>query len=125
MLKNKATEFTPALALTFKNDYLGFNYDIVPKAHDHKGDILMWMTYWPFSSLWTLINDPIRKIFRTIYTNIASSLQAISDRMFKTATADLEMAKAAEEQLAEMRAQEKADAEEKLQAARDGLTYRR
>jgi hypothetical protein len=125
LLKNKATEFTPALAAAFKSHYFGFGDGLVPQAHDHKGDILMWMTYWPFSSLWTLINDPIRKIFRTIYTNIASSLQAISDRMFKTATADLEMARMAEEQIAALKAKEKADEEEKRQAARDGSTYRR
>jgi hypothetical protein len=44
-----------------------------------------------------IINDPIRKIFRTIYTHIATSLQKISDRMFKGAMADLALAKEAEE----------------------------
>jgi hypothetical protein len=68
-----------------------------PQVREHKSDIMLWMTYWPFSCVWTLINDPIRKIFRTIYANIAKSLQSISDRMFKGAIADLELAKEAEE----------------------------
>jgi hypothetical protein len=68
-----------------------------PQVRLHKGDIMLWMTYWPFSGLWTLINDPIRKVFRTIYTHIAKSLQAISDRMSKGVTADLALAKQGEE----------------------------
>jgi hypothetical protein len=84
-------------ALAFKNSIGGYGYQMPPQAREHKSDILLWMSYWPFSCLWTLINDPIRKIFRTIYTHIATSLQKISDRMFKGAMADLALAKEAEE----------------------------
>jgi hypothetical protein len=84
-------------ALAFKNSIGGYGYQMPPQAREHKSDIMLWMTYWPFSCLWTIINDPIRKIFRTIYTHIATSLQKISDRMFKGAMADLALAKEAEE----------------------------
>ena len=115
--KLKAIE-TSEQALEFKK-FLGYSgVDIAPKARSHKSDIMLWMTYWPFSCLWTIINDPIRKIFRTIYANIAQSLQAISDRMFKGAVADLELAKEAEEA-------EKAKREEAAASARNNPRYNR
>jgi hypothetical protein len=91
----KAIE-TPEQALRFKETF-EHGYQLPPQAGSHKSDIMMWMTYWPFSGLWTLINDPVRRVFRTIYTQIAESLQSISNRMFKKAVADFEMAKIAEE----------------------------
>lgn len=56
-----------------------------PQVNRHKGDILHWMTFWPFSFVWTMISDPITKIFRRIYAAIADTLQALSDRMFAKA----------------------------------------
>ena len=92
VLKNAGvTELTPELARTLINRLT--TYEVVPQVKEHKSDILMWMTYWPFSGLWTLINDPVRRIFQWIFVGIKSSLQKISDRMFKTALADMELAK--------------------------------
>lgn len=63
--------------------YGGFSDDdIVPKARGHKSTILMWMTHWPFSAVWTLLNDPIRRIFKSIYARLVGTLQKISDRLF-------------------------------------------
>ena len=36
---------------------------------DNKGKIIFWMSSWPISLLWTLINDPIRKFSIYIYNN--------------------------------------------------------
>jgi hypothetical protein len=85
-----ATEITPALVSSFKQ-FLGTNYieGEAPQVHDHKSDILMWMTYWPFSSVWTLLNDPVRRAFRAIYRSLSTSLQSMSDRLFKTAVAEM------------------------------------
>jgi hypothetical protein len=60
-----------------------------PLAARHKADILRWMTYWPWSFTWTMLKDPVRKAFLTIYHNIAEYLQEISDRAFKGVEADL------------------------------------
>ena len=108
---------TSEQALDFKR-HLGTFGELSPQVREHKSDILLWMTYWPFSCLWTLINDPIRKIFRTIYVHITTSLQAISDRMFKGVVADLELAKEAEDAEKERRAEaiEKAQAMNKFTA---------
>lgn len=84
---NGATEITPELVKDFK-DYAGYGFGKPPQVSEHKGDILMWMTYWPFSGIWTLINDPVRRAFRAIYRSISTTLQAMSDRLFKSAQAE-------------------------------------
>ena len=53
------------------------------KSSYNKGEILSWMTYWPFSALWTLINDPIRKMFSYIFSKIESLYESISNKMVK------------------------------------------
>jgi len=55
---------------------------IAPRATKHKAKILMWMTHWPFSAFWTLLNDPIRRIFMSIYAHLTRTLQKISNRVF-------------------------------------------
>jgi hypothetical protein len=62
---------------------------IIPKARNHKGKILTWMTYWPWSMVWTLINDPVKKLFRQIYRSIQNLMQSISDRVFRGVEDDL------------------------------------
>jgi hypothetical protein len=47
------------------------------------------MSYWPWSLSWTILKDPVRKAFSTIYHHIAVYLQEISDRAFKGIEADL------------------------------------
>ncbi len=86
--KNSATEVTPDLVRKFK-DYMYLYDDKSPQVHSHKSDILMWMTYWPFSSVWTLLNDPLRRAFRAIYRSISSMLQSMSDRLFKDVVAEM------------------------------------
>jgi hypothetical protein len=74
------------LALARKN---GRRLDVRPLAAGHKAGILRWMSYWPWSFSWTMLKDPVRKAFLTIYHNIAEYLQQISDRAFKGVEADL------------------------------------
>lgn len=49
------------------------------QASRNKARITLWMTYWPFSGLWTLINDPVRRTFNYCYERCARSLQALSN----------------------------------------------
>jgi hypothetical protein len=67
----------------------GRRLDVRPLAAAHKVDILRWMSYWPWSSSWTMLQDPVRKAFLAIYHNIAEHLQEISDRAFQGVEADL------------------------------------
>lgn len=63
--------------------------EIRPQVTNHKARIYMWMAYWPFSALWTLINDPVRRIFREIYARIRATLQKISDHAWAGTDQDL------------------------------------
>lgn len=62
---------------------------IIPKAGDHKGRIMTWMCYWPWSAVWTLINDPVKRLFKQIYLQIQGLLQAISNSAFRGVEDDL------------------------------------
>ena len=54
-----------------------------PLLRHNKRRIIMWMGYWPFSMLWTVINDPVRKLFRQVYHSIEGILQRIADHVWK------------------------------------------
>lgn len=58
-------------------------YPIV--VSNFKARITGWMTYWPWVALWTLIDDPIRRIFQRIYTAIAGQLQGMANRILPPA----------------------------------------
>lgn len=65
--------------------HYGYSYmdHVKPSPTTHKARILTWMTYWPWSALWTILNDPIRKAFTHIYYRISVLLQKMSDAAFK------------------------------------------
>ena len=54
-----------------------------PRVLDHKADWLMWATYWPFSLVWTLIDQPLKKLWRLIYSYIGNLMQTIVNKMFE------------------------------------------
>jgi len=53
------------------------------KASENKERILGWMMYWPMSISWTIINDPVRKIFMGIFNRFNGLFDRISDRITK------------------------------------------
>ena len=55
----------------------------IPQASSYKGRIIAWMTYWPMSALWTIINDPIRRLFNRLHKKLDKVYQKISDRVFR------------------------------------------
>ncbi len=63
--------------------------DVIPKASQHKGRITTWMCYWPWSMVWTIINDPVKRLFKQIYLQIQGLLQSISNRAFRGVEDDL------------------------------------
>lgn len=63
---------------------LGLDIHEIPlKVSKNKSRIMTWLVYWPFSALWTLLNDPIRHLYNFVYDRIGGTLQAISDRAFR------------------------------------------
>lgn len=77
------TNVKEKLLYKYNND-LSKVYDYeIPVASSNKSRIITWMSYWPFSALWTLINEPFKKTFKFIYSKIEGIFQAMSDRIFK------------------------------------------
>lgn len=65
-----------------------------PKAKDEKARILGWMFYWPFSGLWTLINNPVKRAFKAMFNYLEETYDRMSARIFK----DFDAAKAEAEE---------------------------
>ena len=47
-----------------------------PKASEYAADIIRWISYWPFSLVWNLINEPIKKLFNLLIGRYNSLTQA-------------------------------------------------
>lgn len=50
------------------------------QIQDHKARALSWMAYWPISSLYYLLDDPLRRMFEYCYRRMAGVLQAHSNK---------------------------------------------
>jgi hypothetical protein len=59
-----------------------------PQVTKHKTDITRWMSYWPWSLLYTLCNDAIRHACEQILHHMRSYLQGMSDRAWSSARDD-------------------------------------
>jgi hypothetical protein len=58
----------------------------IPNASDNKNRIMTWMCYWPFSGLWTLIDEPIKKGFNHIFNKFKSRYDKMAESMFSDVT---------------------------------------
>ena len=54
-----------------------------PLVSDNKRRIMTWMCFWPYSFIWTIIDDPIRRVFKAIYRRIRVRLEKIADKAFE------------------------------------------
>lgn len=66
------------------------NLSEAPRVKRNKIRIVRWMSFWPVSMIWSIINDFVKRIFKSIYYEISSYLQHISDNMFGDVQDDLE-----------------------------------
>ncbi len=58
---------------------------LAPNVKDYKKKITIWIILWIPSSIWFLVNDPIRRMANWIYDQVKGRFQSISDRAFKSA----------------------------------------
>lgn len=56
--------------------------DFPPRLSRHKSRIMLWMGYWPFSALWTLVNDPVKRFFRWAYARMVRVYEGITKSIF-------------------------------------------
>jgi len=97
---NDAKELTPELASELA-DSLADSYEArsqnitvkAPQFTEYAGKLTRWATYWPFSMVGFALNDIVRKAWYHIIHSLQGAYQAISDRLFKDVTADMQMAK--------------------------------
>jgi hypothetical protein len=79
-LKGDVVPFT--LKESWKHVIIYSSLECPPKIGKHKRGIVSWIVYWPFSAIWTLIDDFIEQLAKTIYRAIHVFLQSISDKIF-------------------------------------------
>lgn len=63
--------------------------ELPPKVSKNKTRITTWITWWPFSLTWTLLNDPVVHLVDWIYRNVGSVMQSMSDSAFKNTFNDV------------------------------------
>ena len=61
---------------------------VPPHPNDYKEEIYLWIFFWPWSMLWFIFDEPVRKLFRALYRGIRGSLVAISENSFKDIKGD-------------------------------------
>lgn len=54
-----------------------------PIASHNKKRISVWIIYWPFSFIWSLLHDIVRRIFEQFVIRFQKFYQGISDRAYK------------------------------------------
>lgn len=59
-------------------------WDVRTDPKDNKSRITMWMLYWPWSALWTLTNDPIRRFFNMVYRLLTNTYQKMADWVYRS-----------------------------------------
>jgi hypothetical protein len=55
---------------------------IPPLASQHKEIITLWILYWPWSMVWTLVDDPFRRLAQWAYRKIQHSYVWITNKIF-------------------------------------------
>jgi hypothetical protein len=50
---------------------------------NYKADIMLWMTFWPFSLVGTFAADLIHNVFVGLYNMIGGSLQRIANKAWE------------------------------------------
>ena len=62
-----------------------------PLVRNYKAKVVRWMSFWPISLIWSLINDFVKRICNAIYLRIAKFLQRVSDNIFSGVQDDLDV----------------------------------
>lgn len=60
-----------------------------PEINENKRKILTWMVYWPWSFVWTILNDPVTKLFKQIFNQLRFIYEEITARAYASLEDDL------------------------------------
>lgn len=89
-------------------NYRGIFFEFKPKYRSHKGQIFLWACYWPWSAFWTLLSDPIKKVWDGIIHSLRGFLEHISARSFRD-VAEYDPEKTKEQERLKMRSNGRCD----------------
>ncbi|MBX4190374.1 hypothetical protein KW791_03725 [Candidatus Parcubacteria bacterium] len=90
-LEYNGKDSNTAIPVELKEDWVDFvkhkglrmeNGTFVPDPYRHKSTLLVWIGHWPFSALWTLINDPVKRILKTLYNQLQTTYRRIAQASF-------------------------------------------
>lgn len=81
----------------------------IPTAGENKWRIMSWMMYWPFSALWTVIDQPVKHAFNYIFMTFEGVFNKISKKMYQGIVDRVEK----EKELIREREMQKEDAKQK------------
>jgi len=81
--------YTHNLADKLKTDYTDQadrdrSWKIQTNLRVLRGRLMCWMTYWPWSLFWTLINDPIKHFYRFAYNKMIIVYQWVIDSAYRS-----------------------------------------
>lgn len=57
--------------------------ELPPQVSHHKAEIYMWWLCWPLSLIWTMLSDPIIRLWNFVYNLFGNMMQTISDNAFR------------------------------------------
>lgn len=57
--------------------------NVRPKAAQNKSNITGWIAFWPLSAVWTLIDDPVRRLIDYIFARFKNLYELMSKSVFK------------------------------------------
>jgi len=60
-----------------------------PDPKDHKPRIMVWISYWPWSLVWTVLDDFVKRVVREIYQILQNAYRWIADSVYKEVDKDL------------------------------------
>lgn len=59
-----------------------FRFKVPLDVSEHKARIIRWMSYWPASMAWTILDDPLRRAFNWLNDRFGKFFQRVSDKAF-------------------------------------------
>jgi hypothetical protein len=74
--------------------HMSYMVNITLKVSNNKSLIFLWIGYWPISSIWLILNDPITKIVKWIFHQLRSIYESISEAVTSEAKQEVAAIKA-------------------------------
>lgn len=75
-------DWKPDLGSMTPREFYPNAFGKIPQASNNKKRIIFWMSLFPVSIIGTLLNDPVRRLFKFLFNRFHRSYQFIADKVF-------------------------------------------